>query len=156
MAARDRIIVGLDIGTTKICCIITELRETGDLEVIGFGISESKGLRRGLVVNMEQTVEAIGNAVEDAEKMAGIRVDEVYTGIAGGHIQGILWPRHDEEKQKGADHGLRTDGYVYEADELVTGQNTIFVATGVTDGQLVAGVRHEGDFIYSESVVLRG
>ncbi len=74
----------------------------------------------------------------------------------GGHIQGILWPRDDDEKQKGADHGLRTDGYVYEADELVTGQNTIFVATGVTDGQLVAGVRREGDFIYSESVVLRG
>ncbi|HRR21095.1 MAG: cell division protein FtsA [Desulfomonilia bacterium] len=89
MAARDRIIVGLDIGTTKICCIITELKENGDIEVIGFGISESKGLRRGLVVNMEQTVEAIGCAVEDAERMAGIRVDEVFTGIAGGHIQGI-------------------------------------------------------------------
>jgi fructose-1,6-bisphosphatase II len=74
----------------------------------------------------------------------------------GGHIQGILWPGNDDEKQKGADHGLKTDGYVYEADELVTGQNTIFVATGVTDGQLVAGVRREGDFIYSESVVLRG
>lgn len=89
MAARDRIIVGLDIGTTKICCIITEQKENGDLEVIGFGISESRGLRRGLVVNMEHTVEAIQGAVEDAEKMAGIRVDEVYTGIAGGHIQGI-------------------------------------------------------------------
>ncbi|MCK9263509.1 MAG: cell division protein FtsA [Desulfomonilia bacterium] len=89
MAARDRIIVGLDIGTTKICCIITELKENGDIEVIGFGISESKGLRRGLVVNMEHTVEAIGCAVEDAERMAGIRVDEVFTGIAGGHIQGI-------------------------------------------------------------------
>ena len=89
MAARDRIIVGLDIGTTKICCIITEQKENGDLEVIGFGISESRGLRKGLVVNMEQTVEAIQSAVEDAEKMAGIRVDEVYTGIAGGHIQGI-------------------------------------------------------------------
>ena len=89
MAARDRIIVGLDIGTTKICCIVTELKENGDLEVIGFGISESKGLRRGLVVNMEQTVDAIGCSVEDAERMAGIRVDEVFTGIAGGHIQGI-------------------------------------------------------------------
>jgi len=74
----------------------------------------------------------------------------------GGHIQGRLWPRDDVEKQKGADAGLRTDGYVYEANELVTGDNTIFVATGVTDGQLVAGVRREGDFIYSESVVLRG
>jgi fructose-1,6-bisphosphatase II len=74
----------------------------------------------------------------------------------GGHIQGILWPRTDDEKQKGADAGLRVDGHVYEADELVTGKNTIFVATGVTDGQLVAGVRREGDYIYTESVVLRG
>lgn len=74
----------------------------------------------------------------------------------GGHIQGRLWPRDDIEKQKGADAGLKTDGHVYEADELVTGDNTIFVATGVTDGQLVAGVRREGDYIYSESVVLRG
>ncbi|RLB00767.1 MAG: cell division protein FtsA [Deltaproteobacteria bacterium] len=89
MTSRDRIIVGLDIGTTKICCLITELGEDDKLEVIGFGLSESKGLRRGLVVNMEQTVNAIRHAVEDAEKMAGIRVDEVYTGIAGGHIQGI-------------------------------------------------------------------
>ena len=87
-AKRDRIIVGLDIGTTKICCLITERRE-GSLEVTGFGQSESMGLRRGLVVNMEQTVDAIRRAVEDAEKMAGIRIDDVYTGIAGGHIQGI-------------------------------------------------------------------
>ncbi|MCE5273749.1 MAG: cell division protein FtsA, partial [Deltaproteobacteria bacterium] len=89
MAARDKIVVGLDIGTTKICCLITELSENGELEVIGFGLSESKGLKRGLVVNMEQTVDAIRGCVEDAERMAGIRVDEVYTGIAGGHIQGI-------------------------------------------------------------------
>ena len=89
MAARDKIVVGLDIGTTKICCLITELSESGELEVIGFGLSESKGLKRGLVVNMEQTVDAIRGCVEDAERMAGIRVDEVYTGIAGGHIQGI-------------------------------------------------------------------
>lgn len=74
----------------------------------------------------------------------------------GGHMQGILWPGSDDEKQKGADAGLRTDGSVYEANELVTGTNTIFVATGVTDGQLVAGVRREGDWLYSESVVIRG
>src|SRR5688572_13844187 len=74
----------------------------------------------------------------------------------GGHIQGRLWPRDDDEKQKGADAGLKVDGYVYEADELVKGSNTIFVATGVTEGQLVAGVRRERDYIYTESVVLRG
>lgn len=74
----------------------------------------------------------------------------------GGHIQGRLWPRDDDEKQRGIDAGLKVDGYVYEADELVTGRNTIFVATGVTNGELVAGVRRDGDFVYTESVVLRG
>jgi fructose-1,6-bisphosphatase II len=74
----------------------------------------------------------------------------------GGHIQGRLWPRDDDEKQRGIDAGLKLDGYVYEADELVKGKNTIFVATGVTNGELVAGVRREGDFVYTESVVLRG
>ncbi|MCR2784375.1 MULTISPECIES: class II fructose-bisphosphatase [unclassified Microbacterium] len=74
----------------------------------------------------------------------------------GGHIQGRLWPRDDDEKQKGADAGLKVNGEVYEADDLVRGKNTIFVATGVTNGELVAGVRREGGFIYSESVVIRG
>ncbi|MBU4465269.1 MAG: class II fructose-bisphosphatase, partial [Actinobacteria bacterium] len=74
----------------------------------------------------------------------------------GGHIQGRLWPRDDEEKQKGIDSGLKLDGYVYEAEELVKGKNTIFVATGVTDGQLVAGVQRSGEYLYTESVVLRG
>jgi fructose-1,6-bisphosphatase II len=74
----------------------------------------------------------------------------------GGHIQGRLWPRDDDEKQRGADAGLKTDGHVYEADDMVRGKNTIFVATGVTDGALVAGVRRERGFVYTESVVLRG
>lgn len=74
----------------------------------------------------------------------------------GGHIQGRLWPQKDDEKQRGLDAGLKLDGYVYEADELVKGQNTIFVATGVTNGELVSGVRREGDFLYTQSVVLRG
>ncbi len=73
----------------------------------------------------------------------------------GGHIQGRLWPRDDEEKQRGIDAGLEFD-VVYEADELVAGSNTIFVATGVTDGALVAGVRRDRDHVYTESVVLRG
>ena len=72
----------------------------------------------------------------------------------GGHIQGILWPQTDDETQRGIDAGLKMD-HVYEAEELVTGKNTIFVATGVTDGQLVAGVTRQGDYLYTESVVLR-
>ncbi|GAA2006211.1 class II fructose-bisphosphatase [Microbacterium ulmi] len=74
----------------------------------------------------------------------------------GGHIQGRLWPRDDDEKQKGQDAGLKLDGYIYEADELVRGRNTIFVATGVTNGELVAGVGRENGYVYTESVVLRG
>ena len=73
----------------------------------------------------------------------------------GGHIQGVLWPRDDDERQRGVDAGLEFDK-VYEADDLVQGNNTIFVATGVTDGQLVRGVRREGNYLYTESVVLRG
>lgn len=75
----------------------------------------------------------------------------------GGHIQGRLWPRDDDERQRGIDAGLRIgDDEVYEADDMVKGDNTIFVATGVTNGELVAGVRRDGDYIYTESVVLRG
>jgi len=74
----------------------------------------------------------------------------------GGHIQGRLWARDDEEKQRGIDAGLKLDDYVYEADEMVTGKNTLFVATGVTNGELVAGVRRDGGYVYTESVVLRG
>jgi fructose-1,6-bisphosphatase II len=72
----------------------------------------------------------------------------------GGHIQGILWPRDDDERQRGIDAGLEMDK-VYEADDLVKGNNTIFVATGVTDGQLVRGVRRKRDYLYTESIVLR-
>ena len=72
----------------------------------------------------------------------------------GGHIQGRLWPRDDAERERGIDAGLKMD-HVYDADDLVSGNNTIFVATGVTDGQLVAGVNRKGDYVYTESVVLR-
>lgn len=74
----------------------------------------------------------------------------------GGHIQGRLWPRNDDEAQRAVDAGLKVGGHVYEADDMVRGSNTLFVATGVTNGELVAGVRREGGYVYTESVVLRG
>jgi len=73
----------------------------------------------------------------------------------GGHIQGILAPGTDEERARGAAAGLKFD-YVYEADELVNSDNTFFVATGVTDGAMVAGVRRLGPVIRTDSIVLRG
>ncbi|OGP94901.1 MAG: cell division protein FtsA [Deltaproteobacteria bacterium RBG_19FT_COMBO_56_10] len=86
MAKKDNIIVGLDIGTTKICAIVGEKTRDG-VEIIGIGTHPSRGLRKGVVVNIESTVESIKKAVEEAELMAGCEINKVYCGIAGGHIK---------------------------------------------------------------------
>jgi cell division protein FtsA len=80
--------VGLDIGTTKICAIVAEVTEEGAINIIGVGSSLSRGLRKGVVVNIESTVESIKKAVEEAELMAAVQINSVYTGIAGSHISG--------------------------------------------------------------------
>lgn len=82
------IIVGLDIGTTKICAIVGEVTDEG-IDIIGIGTHPSKGLRKGVVVNIEATVQSIRRAIEEAELMAGCEITTVYTGIAGGHIKGF-------------------------------------------------------------------
>jgi cell division protein FtsA len=85
---QGEVIVGLDIGTTKICSVVGEL--TGDkTNIIGIGTNPSIGLRKGVVVNIESTVESIKKAVEEAELMAGCEISAVYAGIAGGHITGF-------------------------------------------------------------------
>src|SRR5512137_2631862 len=80
--------VGLDIGTTKICTVVGELAD-GQINIIGLGTFPSKGLRKGVVINIESTVHSIKKAVEEAELMAGYHLTSVYAGIAGGHIKGI-------------------------------------------------------------------
>jgi len=87
MAKKANIIVGLDIGTTKTCAVVGELTDQG-IDIIGIGSSPSEGLRRGVVVNIDSTVEAIKKAVEEAEKISGNQIRSVYVGIAGGHIKG--------------------------------------------------------------------
>ncbi len=89
MSKKNNFIVGLDIGTTKICCIIAEVSPQGEIEIIGLGQSPSRGLRKGVVVNIEGTVESIKSAVEEAELMAGTEIDSVFVGIAGGHIKSM-------------------------------------------------------------------
>ena len=89
MRRGEATIAGLDVGTTKICAIIAEMTPSGQTDIIGLGQSPSRGLRKGVVVNIDSTVEAIKKAVQDAELMAGVEVGSVYTGIAGGHIRGI-------------------------------------------------------------------
>lgn len=85
----DNVFVGLDIGTTKIACIISELDPGGELKIVGVGVSPSDGLRKGVVVNIDKTVRSIQKAVEEAELMAGVDVDAVWVGIAGDHIRAI-------------------------------------------------------------------
>ena len=81
------LIVGLDIGTSKIVTIVGEIKAEGTLEVIGVGMHESSGMKKGMVVNIDATVSAIQRALGDAELMADCKIREVYTGIAGGHIK---------------------------------------------------------------------
>ncbi len=89
MPKKDQLVVGLDIGTTKVCAIIGERNAEGRIEIIGLGTCPSKGLRKGVVVNIDSTVDTIKRAVEEAELMAGTEIHSVYAGIAGGHIKSL-------------------------------------------------------------------
>jgi cell division protein FtsA len=84
----NHLVCGLDIGTTKICCVVGEASGAG-VDIVGIGMHPSVGLRKGVVVNIERTVESIKRAIEEAELMAGCEISSVYAGIAGGHIKGF-------------------------------------------------------------------
>ncbi|MEW6531504.1 MAG: cell division protein FtsA [Thermodesulfobacteriota bacterium] len=89
MSHSENTVVGLDIGTTKTCAIIGEINEDGMVDIIGLGTAPCRGLRRGVVVNIDHTVASIKKAVQDAELMAGCKAEVVLAGISGGHIKGI-------------------------------------------------------------------
>ncbi len=88
MAKKNSIVVGLDIGTSKVCAVVGEMGEQG-VEIIGVGTHASEGLRKGVVINIESTVHSIKKAIEEAELMAGCEIHTVFAGIAGGHIKGF-------------------------------------------------------------------
>ncbi len=81
--------VGLDIGTSKVCTVVGELLDDGGVDVIGIGVTDSKGLKRGVVVNLEAAVESIKKSIEEAELMAGVEVGSVQLAISGPHIKGF-------------------------------------------------------------------
>jgi cell division protein FtsA len=85
----NNMIVGLDLGTTKVCAIVGEVKDTGQVDIIGIGISPSHGLKKGVVVNIDSTVESIRKAVKEAELMSGVQINSVFVGISGDHIKGI-------------------------------------------------------------------
>ncbi|MEZ4607234.1 MAG: hypothetical protein R2865_10670 [Deinococcales bacterium] len=85
----ERIIVGLDIGTTKICTVIGELVDDGILDIIGEGTVPSDGLRKGTVINLERTINAVKDSIASAERVAGISVSEAILGVAGTHLKAV-------------------------------------------------------------------
>lgn len=89
MGKHSNLAVGLDIGTTKISAVVGELAPEGGLEVIGVGHRPSKGLRRGIIVDIDSTAEAMALAIEDAEVMAAVRIDGVYVGLGGSQVEGV-------------------------------------------------------------------
>ena len=86
---QKKMLVGLDIGTSKIVCIVGEMGVDGTIEIVGLGSHPSRGMKKGVVVNIESTVQSIRRAVEEAELMAGCTIHSVYAGIAGSHIQSM-------------------------------------------------------------------
>ena len=87
MGSRERYLVGLDVGTSKVAAIVGEVMGDGSVDIIGIGLAESKGIRRGIVVNLEAAVDAIKKAIEEAELTAGIEIDSVHLALSGGHVK---------------------------------------------------------------------
>jgi cell division protein FtsA len=83
------LLVGLDIGTSKVVAIVGELIADGTIEVVGVGSHPSRGLKRGVVVNIDSTVQSIQRAIGEAELMAGCQIHSVFAGIAGSHVRSL-------------------------------------------------------------------
>jgi cell division protein FtsA len=89
VARKERYLVGLDVGTSKVTAIVGEIAEDGAIDIIGIGMADSRGIRRGLVVNLEAAVDSIKRAVEEAELTAGIEIDAVHLALSGAHVKGF-------------------------------------------------------------------
>jgi len=135
---QKNLIVGLDIGTSKIVAIVAEILPEGRLEIIGMGQTPSRGLKKGVVVNIESTVNAIQRALEEAELMADCKIREVYTGIAGSHIRslnshGMVAIKDKEVGQSDVDRVIETARAVI----IPTDQQVLHILTQefIIDGQ---------------------
>jgi cell division protein FtsA len=85
----EKYVVALDIGTSKVCALVGEISDRGQLEIIGKGTSPMKGTRRGNIINLDQAIDAVKKAVDEAEVMAGLQIESVYAGISGDHIRSV-------------------------------------------------------------------
>ncbi len=154
MAKNEQMVVGLDLGTTKTCILVGLVGEDG-LEVVGFGTAPSTGLRKGVVVNLDSTVESICQAVAEAEKMCGQKIKVVQTGIAGSHLQGlnshgIIGVKDREVSSRDVDQVLdaaRAVAIPLDREIIDTIPQQFFLddQEGVTDPVGMSGVRLEVD-----------
>lgn len=156
MASGDKggIIVGLDIGTTKICAVVGEVHD-GKIDVIGMGMHPSNGLRKGVVVNIDSTVNSIRKAIEEAEVMAGCAISSVYVGIAGSHIKGfnshgLIAIKHKEIRQDDIDRVVDAARAVpippdQEVIHVLPQEFTVDDQAGIQDPHGMTGVRLEAD-----------
>ena len=87
-------VVALDIGTSKVVALIGEVAANGEVEIVGIGKNPAHGMKKGVVVNIDSTIESINRAVEEAELMAGVNINSVYAGIAGSHISSLELARY--------------------------------------------------------------
>ena len=154
----DQIVVGLDIGTTKVCAIVGKKNEFGKVNILGFGRAESDGVSRGVVVNIDKTVEAIRLAVAEAEKQSGVDINVVYVGIAGEHIRsmqhkGIITLNNpDLEISQGDVKRLHEDMFKIatppgsEIIHVLPQEYTVDDQIGIKDPVGMSGVRLEGNF----------
>jgi cell division protein FtsA len=86
---RDEMVVGLDIGTGKVCTVVGELGEDNQIEIIGIGTSPSLGVKKGVIINLDQAIQSVKQSIESSERMAGTRIDSVFVSIAGSHITSV-------------------------------------------------------------------
>jgi cell division protein FtsA len=154
----DKIIVGLDIGTTKICVVVGRKNEFGKLEVLGMGKAVSDGVIRGIVTNIDKTVSAIQRAIEEAEEQAGIDVNIVNVGIAGQHIKSsihhgsITRPSKDDEITVSDVNKLTNDMYrivIPPGSEIIHVMPQDYIVDyedGIRDPVGMSGVKLEADF----------
>ncbi|MDN0075038.1 cell division protein FtsA [Crenobacter sp. SG2303] len=146
-------LVGLDIGTSKIVAIVAEVLDEGQINIVGMGQTPSRGLKRGMVVNIESTVQAIQRALEEAELMADCKIHEVFTGIAGSHIKsvnshGMVAIKDREVTQMDIDRVIETARAVtippdHQVLHILTQEYSIDGQEGVREPLGMSGVRLE-------------
>ena len=156
--SHEKIVVGLDIGTTKICAIVGKHNEFGKINILGVGKAESDGVSRGVVVNIDKTVQAIREAIAEAEKQSGIKIEVVHVGIAGEHVRsmqhkGIITLNNpDFEITQEEVYRLQEDMFKIatqpgtEIIHVLPQEYAVDNQTGIPDPIGMSGVRLEGNF----------